>query len=220
MALQLSRAIPALRRLEKLFGSGRTWAVLVAVAFVYSLVRAVLTPLPPPPPVLFPVPEFSLTSQEGRTFARRDLDGRVWIAGFFFTRCPTICPLLMGKMNDIQHRSKNLGEGFQMVSFSVDPSFDTPEVMRAYAREMRLTLNRWTLLTGPTGQIQQIVREGFKDHLETAEGIAPADVVHSTRIFLVDRRGRVRGLYDGSKDEEVSRLLRDAGLLVNRRDSE
>ena len=126
----------------------------------------------------------------------------------------------MGKMNDIQHRSKNLGEGFQMVSFSVDPSFDTPEVMRAYAREMRLTLNRWTLLTGPTGQIQQIVREGFKDHLETAEGIAPADVVHSTRIFLVDRRGRVRGLYDGSKDEEVSRLLRDAGLLVNRRDSE
>ena len=211
--------MPALRRLEKLLGSGRTWAVLVAVAFVYSLVRAMLTPLPPPPPVLFPVPDFSLTTQEGTTLTRRDLEGHVWIAGFFFTRCPTICPVLMGKMNDIQHRTKNLGEGFQMVSFSADPSFDTPEVLRTYASEMHLTLHRWNLLTGPTGQIQQLVREGFKDHLETSEGAAPADVVHSTHVFLVDRQGRVRGLYDGSRDDDVRRLLRDAGLLVNRRDS-
>src|SRR5438132_5892950 len=85
------------------------WILFVAVIFTLPLLRTVMTKLPPPLPTLGTVPEFALTDQEGQPFGSADLHGRVWVADFIFTRCPTVCPLLTDKMGKIQHRVRNLG---------------------------------------------------------------------------------------------------------------
>ena len=90
--------------------------------------------------------------------------------------------------------------------------------LRAHAAERSLRLERWTLLTGETEPIQKLVRDGFKEYLVAGPDVAPAEVVHSVRFFLVDGKGRVRGLYDGTIEEEIERLVRDAERIVRRPD--
>jgi protein SCO1/2 len=193
------------------------WAVFVALGIGIPMVRSMTTPLPKPLPVLSTLPEFQFTNQYGQPYGSKQLSGKVWIANFIFTRCPTICPVFTQKMGELQHRVRNLGPSIHLVSFSVDPEHDTPPVLLGYAQSHKASPRMWTFLTGQPEQIRSTVVDGLKISMGR-EG--PADdlmsIFHGTHFVLVDRESRIRGYYASDDKDAVETLLRDAGMLVNR----
>ncbi|HEU4384936.1 MAG TPA: SCO family protein [Anaeromyxobacteraceae bacterium] len=200
-----------------LVGRPLAWGLLVALAAAWPIAWALRTPVPPPPPVLGSLPPFELTAQDGRPFGSRDLAGRVWVASFIFTRCPTICPAISRQMARIQARTRNLEPAFHLVSISVDPQFDDPGRLAAYARGHRASPRMWTFLTGPTEAVRQTVVQGLRISMGRDPDLPGAEgVFHGTHLVLVDREGRIRGYYDPDAAGAVERVVRDAALLVNR----
>ena len=157
------------------------------------------------------VPSFELVNQDAQPFGSRQLSGKIWIADFIFTSCPGPCPIISTRMSELQ---KPLSKsGVHLVSFSVDPEKDTPEVLRVYADKLRKEPLRWDFLTGPTAIITSLSRDGFK--LALSEGEQPeSGPIHSTRFVLVDRRGTIRGYYDALAPDGVTKLLADANHLL------
>jgi len=159
-----------------------------------------------PLPVLGEVPPFQLTSQSGETFERKSLDGHVWVADFMFTSCPGPCPRMSSQMHQIQTATAGTPD-VKLVSFTVDPAHDTPEVLAAYGKHFLAQPGRWYFLTGPQNRLDEIGRAGFK--LNLVDG----SLDHSTRFVLIDRRARIRGYYASSDDGFPSGLLRDLRQL-------
>ena len=192
------------------------WLVLVATVAGWPAFWAIRTRMPDPPPVLGTLPAFRLTDQAGRPFGSDDLAGRVWVASFIFTRCPTACPAITRQMARVQGRTRNLEPALHLVSFSVDPGFDTPERLAAYAGAHRASPRMWTFLTGPAEAVRETVERGLRVSMGDASD-DPADVSHGTHLVLVDGAARIRGYYDPAAPDTLDRLVRDAALLVNRR---
>jgi protein SCO1/2 len=171
----------------------------------------------PPLPVLGTVPPFRLTERSGRTTSLDDLRGAPWIADFIFTRCAGTCPLLTASMARLQGKLPAAGDSPpRLVSFSVDPAYDTPEVLRSYAERFRADPNRWLFLTGERAALHDLIRNGFLLSVAESEG-GRADpnemITHSDRFVLVDARGRIRGYYHGTEEESVERLVADVERL-------
>jgi len=146
------------------------------------------------------VPEFSLVERSGAPLARKDLLGRVWVGEFIFTRCAGACPVMVSKMMTLY---KKVPEAVY-VSFSVDPSFDTPEVLRNYAKNNSLP-PEWLFATGTDTQIQSLAKDGFK--LSMGPGsTAEERIIHSDRLVLVDRYGRQRASVSTSNLEGMEQL--------------
>jgi len=164
-----------------------------------------------PLPSFGTVPQFELTNQDGQPFGSRALAGKIWIADFIFTTCPGPCPIISTRMSELQ---KPLAKtDVRLVSISVDPEKDTPEVLRAYAEKLRKEPFRWDFLTGPLDKITSLSRDGFK--LAIAAEVEPGSgPVHTTRFVLVDRRGTIRGYYDALAADGVTKLLADANHLL------
>jgi protein SCO1/2 len=193
------------------------WIALVAVMGSWPFVWALGTPVPPPPPVLTTLPSFSLVDQDGRPFGSADLEGRVWIASFIFTRCQTVCPALTVKLARVQARVRNLEPALHIVSFSVDPGFDTPARLLAYARSHRASPRMWTFLTGNDDAVRQTVEKGLRVAMgREADDASQAGISHGTHLVLVDGQRRIRGYYDPDDAAAIDRLVLDAALLVNR----
>ena len=170
---------------------------------------------PEKPPLLGAVPPFALTNENGFTIDNDRLAGRVWVASFIFTRCPAICPRLTVAFAKLQETFKSDPdfEAGRLVSFTVDPDYDTPEVLERYARNFGADRRIWTFLTGERAAIWTLSKDGFKLAVsDTPDG----DVViaHSRHFVLVDRLGRIRGYYDGL-DEEAGLLLKRDFILVS-----
>jgi cytochrome oxidase Cu insertion factor (SCO1/SenC/PrrC family) len=160
-------------------------------------------------PVLGSVPAFSLTERSEETVARSDLEGQVWVADFIFTQCAGPCPLLSSRMSDLQDALRDRPD-VRLVSFSVDPENDTPEVLSQYAKRFRADPDRWLFLTGDKTEIYQLVKNGFKLAVadsSTPESPSPGIITHSTRIVLVDRKGRIRGYYHGTESDLEEKIL-------------
>jgi protein SCO1/2 len=157
------------------------------------------------------VPKFELTNQDAQPFGSEQLAGKIWIADFIFTTCPGPCPIISTRMSELQ---KPLAKSdVHLVSVSVDPEKDTPEVLRAYADKLRLQPLRWDFLTGSRAAIYSLSRDGFK--LGVSDGSEEEGVpVHSTRFVLVDRRGTIRGYYDALAPDAVTKLLADTNHLL------
>ena len=168
----------------------------------------------PPLPVLAEPPEFTLLDQSGATVTRGALAGKPFVADVVFTRCQTVCPALTRKMARL---GSQLPAGVGRVSFSVDPARDTPAVLQEYARQHGAS-DDWRFLTGDEAQIHRVVVGGMKLGLAPTPPDDPSyarePVTHSTKLVLVDARGRVRGYYDAFDDGSVGTLLRDAERLV------
>lgn len=158
-------------------------------------------------PVLGQVPAFHLEDATGETLHSESLQGKVWIANFFFTTCGGICPILSEQMARL---SRTLGEveGLSLVSITVNPEQDSPRVLARYAQQFQGDKTNWHFLTGSRSAITRLVAEGFK------VGDIREPVFHSALFPLVDSEGRIRGYYDGTKSEEIDRLSQDAVLLV------
>ncbi|WP_437737048.1 SCO family protein [Sorangium sp. So ce1335] len=187
---------------------------LVGLVALFLVSRAIRPGAAEPPAIRIPLPAFELTDQRGQRFGLEQLRGRVWIADFIFTTCPTVCPKLTQRMKEIEVRSRDLGGALHLATFTVDPENDTPEVLAAYAASNQLPLERWTLLTGPLDQIESTIVRGFKIAMgkkESSPGIF--SIFHGERLVLVDKEGAIRGYYEAN-DEGISAILRDAGALV------
>jgi protein SCO1 len=169
-----------------------------------------------PLPQLGSVGPFWLTDQDGRTFSEASLDGRVWVAAFMFTRCPTVCPEMVRRMQGIQQQARAGGVPLALVSFSVDPENDTPEVLRAFARERGLDTGNWTFLTGDSGVIRETAERGFKIGVDGTPraGAEHYGITHGTHLVLLDKHRTIRGYYQSSDAERVAALLEDARRLA------
>jgi protein SCO1 len=191
------------------------WAIFFAVLVIAPISRTLARDVPKPPPMKLPLPAFELTNERGERFGSAELRGRVYVADFVFTSCPTVCPKLTERMARIQHRTRNMGQALQLVTFTVDPENDTPEKLAVYARSVHANPSRWSFLTGPLGEVETTVVKGFKLAMgkeQVADGIF--SVFHGERFVLVDQGGAIRGYYDAT-DEGVDALLHDAGLIAN-----
>ena len=158
-------------------------------------------------PFLGKVNEFTLTDARGQPFSLQQLKNKVWIADFIFTTCGNICPIMTKNMSQL-HRSFQLVEDAALVSITVNPEYDTSEVLAHYAQKYNADMQKWYFLTGPREKIQQIAVESFKI------GSVEEPIFHSAYFILVDRQGRIRGYYDGTNQEEINRLYKDTAALV------
>jgi protein SCO1/2 len=189
---------------------GASVAILLAGA-AFLLFR----PKPPPPlPAYGALPAFRLTDQEARPFGLAELRGQAWVASFIFTRCETICPAIVAKMRGVKTETADLGPALRLVSFSVDPQFDTPAVLKAYAKQRGAQDDRWVFLTGDYQVMRDTVVNGLKMTMEKGDDGDPDGIFHGSHLVLVDGLGRIRGYYDTSDADVVQRVARDARALV------
>jgi protein SCO1/2 len=167
-------------------------------------------------PSLGVVPAFVLTDQDGKRLGSAELRGKVWIAAFMFTRCPTICPRITRRMRELQLEALDRKLGLTLVSFSVDPENDTPEVLRAYTAAQGLDTANWRFLTGDSAVIRTTAERGFKIGVEGTPraGSEHFGITHGTHLVLLDTRRTIRGYYQSSDGERVSALLADAARLA------
>lgn len=156
--------------------------------------------------ILGQIQPFTLTTSEGKKITLNDLKGRVWVANFFFTTCSDICPMMSKQMASL-NRSFELDPRIALVSFTVNPENDTPQVLKAYAEKYKAKKN-WYFLTGDRQDISRIAVQSFK------LGDIKEPIFHSPSFTLVDKNGYIRGYYDGTKQEEVNKLFKDAGTVL------
>jgi protein SCO1/2 len=212
MAGRSSTAPSGAQRLAAaLAGSPLFWVTIIGCLFAWPVVRSLRAEgaLPPPLPVLGTVPPFHLKDQYGQPFGSDQLRGKVWIAQFLRTRSSGS---MTDRMSELQHRTRALGEAFHLVSFTIDPRHDTRPVLGRYSNDHRVSRRAWSFLTGPPATVEAALRQGF------ALDITGDMHAHLSRFALVDRNLKVRGYYDLKLRSALDRVLRDAGLLVNRGD--
>jgi len=157
------------------------------------------------------VPSFQLLNQNGQPFGSAQLAGKIWIADFIYTTCPGPCPMISSRMSELQKPLEKTD--VHLVSFSVDPAKDTPQVLRGYAEKLQAEPGRWDFLTGPQSTIYNLSRNGFK--LVISDGSEEKGIpVHSTRMILVDRHGAIRGYYAADEVDAVTKLVADTTHLL------
>jgi protein SCO1/2 len=149
---------------------------------------------------------FELTSQSGEPVSARDLEGRIHVASFIFTRCSTVCPALVKQLKRVQAAAGNV----RLVSFSVTPDLDTPATLAAYGAREDIDPTRWLLLTGNAATVTRLAREFyFADDGRLPSG----SLLHTEKVLLVDGAGRLRGVYNGTVPFDIDRLIGDIGEL-------
>jgi protein SCO1/2 len=161
--------------------------------------------------VLGGLPPFSLIERSGRKVTAQEMVGHVWVANFIFTKCPDFCPALTGRFAQLQTRLAGGSDPIRLVSITVDPVHDTPEVLREYADRAKAG-EHWLFLTGPSVRVGTLLRDGFKVAFAD-NGPADSPITHSDRFVLVDRKLQIRGYYHGQDQADVDRLARDAIAL-------
>lgn len=159
--------------------------------------------VPDAPEVMFSLPDYALVDHQERPFTPETLRGKIWVAGFVFTSCPSSCPVVTKEMSALRERFDRYGVDVEMVSFTVDPQHDTPAVLAAYFDEQGIDDAHWRFVTGEPAAVLRLVRHGFKlgvgDREADEQGVA-YDIAHSTKLALVDADGGIRGFY-GIDDE-------------------
>ena len=169
--------------------------------------------------VFHSIPNWKLTDENGKDFLGESLKGKIYVADFFFTRCETICPKMSTELTRVQDTfSQN--EDVQLASFSVDPTHDTPEMLRVYAKKYDAKAGKWHFLTGTKSQIYPLAIKGYfipvADASEYDKAVKSPDetFIHSEKLILVDKEGHIRGFYDGTDKKDVDRLILEIRVLV------
>jgi protein SCO1/2 len=162
------------------------------------------------------VPAFKLTGTEGQAFDSAALSGKVWVASFVFTSCKNSCPMLTAQMKRLS-QSLPAGDAYALISLSVDPDKDTPKALAAYAKAMGAEDPRWHFLTGKKAVLKELIQGGFKLVAEPGEALTDVrghpDILHSSKLVLIDKHGAIRGYYDGLLGASADAVRRDAERL-------
>ena len=160
------------------------------------------------------VAPFALTDQTGKTFDSTSVAGRVYVASFIYTRCSLVCPRLVGSLKTVEAAVQD--PRLRILSFSVTPDHDPPEVLTAFARERQIDTGRWTLLTGPQSTIYGLARQSyFADDARLIEPGGAGDFLHTEKLVLVDGEGRLRGVYNGTQKFDIEHLIGDIKVLLS-----
>ncbi|WP_400071581.1 SCO family protein [Zobellia russellii] len=158
------------------------------------------------------IADFSLINQNGKTITQADYNNKIYIADFFFTTCPTICPIMTKNMASIQERIKGFDD-VMLLSYSVTPEIDSVAQLKKYAIEKGVDDSKWNLVTGDKKQIYELARKSYLAVKDDGDG-GPFDMIHTENFILVDKKKRIRGFYDGTNEEEVEKLMADLKILM------
>lgn len=154
---------------------------------------------------------FSFENQNGKTITQDDYEGKIYIADFFFTTCPTICPKMTANMGNIQEEILN-DSTVMLLSYSVTPKIDSVQQLKKYAIEKGINDEKWNLLTGNKKEIYTMARKSYLVVKEDGDG-GPYDMIHTENFILVDPKKRIRGFYDGTDTLAMRELLIDLEIL-------
>ena len=157
------------------------------------------------------IANFSLTNQNGNRISQRDYQGKIYVADFFFTTCPSICPIMTNNMAYIQSKIMDDPQ-VKLLSFSVTPEIDSVPQLKKYALEKGVNDKKWNLLTGDKKEIYTLARKSYFVVKEDGDG-GPHDMIHTENFVLVDPEKRIRGYYDGTDKAAVENLLADLKTL-------
>lgn len=155
------------------------------------------------------IEDFALVNQNGDTITQEDYKDKIYIADFFFTTCPTICPIMTKNMASIQDK---IGDNVMLLSHSVTPQIDSVSQLKKYALEKGVDDSKWNLVTGDKKQIYELARKSYLAVKTDGDG-GPFDMIHTENFILIDKKKRIRGFYDGTNKEDVQKLLEDLEIL-------
>lgn len=156
------------------------------------------------------IADFSFSNQNGEIITQEDYAGKIYIADFFFTTCPTICPIMTKNMVAIQNRLQY--DDVLLLSHSVTPEIDSVAQLKKYALEKGVDDRKWNLVTGDKKQIYELARKSYMAVKTDGDG-GPYDMIHTENFVLVDKKRQVRGFYDGTKKEDIEQLMDDLEVL-------
>jgi protein SCO1/2 len=157
------------------------------------------------------IANFALVNQNGDTITQEDYRDKIYVADFFFTTCPTICPVMTENMGYLQEQILDDPEVL-LLSHSVTPVIDSVPRLKEYALEKGVVDAKWNLVTGDKKQIYELARKSYLAVKTDGDG-GPFDMIHTENFILVDKQRRIRGTYDGTKKEDMGRLLEDLEVL-------
>lgn len=159
------------------------------------------------------IPDFEFINQDSVKVTQKDFEDKIYIADFFFTTCPTICPKMKTQMLRIYEKYKD-NPKVGILSHSIDPRHDTPAVLREFMNNLGIKSKMWQMVTGDKAKIYEI---GQKSYMVSAtdDPTQPGGVVHSGAFILVDKNRHIRGIYDGTEPTKVDRLMIDMEVLLN-----
>ncbi len=157
------------------------------------------------------IPDFELKNQDGQIVSVGDMKGKIFVTDFFFTTCPSICPIMKTQMLRVNEKFGSV-QDFGIYSISIDPRHDTVEVLKEYSERLGVENESWQFLTGDLDSILDLAQKGFL--VSAAEdSTAPGGYIHSGAFILVDKDLRIRGYYDGTKESKVDELMKDIAIL-------
>ncbi len=159
------------------------------------------------------IPEFRFIDQKGEKISEKTFEGKVYVADFFFTNCPTICPDMTEQMHRVYKKYQN-NENVMFLSHTVDPKRDTPQTLKNYADKLGVSSDKWKFATGDKDSIYHVGREGYMASARK-DSTAPGGFLHSGQFFLIDQKRRIRGIYNGTKPKSVDQLMKDIAILLN-----
>lgn len=164
-----------------------------------------VNPASPKDTIYHTIPDFSLINQNGEAVTQNDLKGKIYVADFFFVTCPTICPKMTTHMLELQKHFYDIKD-FHLVSYTVNPEHDSVEVLKNYAENIRAIDSLWDFVTGPKDEIYEL---GYKGYMVNAmeDEMAEGGFLHSQWLVLVDKKGRIRGYFDGTSTSETNNLM-------------
>ncbi len=157
------------------------------------------------------VADFSLLNQNGETITQEDYKDKIYVADFFFTRCTTICPIMTNNMAKLQETFIE-DKDIKLLSLSVTPGIDSIPVLREYATNKGVIDSKWNITTGNKKHIYNLARKSYFAVVDQGDG-GLQDFIHTTHFILVDKEKQIRGIYDGTSDLEIERLIADINIL-------
>jgi protein SCO1/2 len=191
-------------------------AIVVLTALAIFIPSFVCRPKDKVLPDLATIDHFSLVDEMGRPFTDASLHGHVTVVNFIFTRCDTICPVSTMKMERIQAKTEDAATMIKLVSFSVDPTYDTPPRLLEYATKYRYEPDRWRFVTGEHDAMYDVVEHQFMTSMmrlpDKPNGVP--DISHQGYFLLVDKNAHIRGIYDSDKIQKLDDLIHDARQLA------
>jgi protein SCO1/2 len=155
------------------------------------------------------ISDFSLINQNGKTITQEDYKNKIYVADFFFTTCQTICPIMTDNMLEVQNKNDST---IMLLSHSVTPEIDSVAQLKKYALKKGVDDTKWNLVTGEKKEIYKLARKSYLAVKTDGNG-DQYDMIHTENFILVDKKKRIRGLYDGTDDLDIERLLKDIEIL-------
>jgi protein SCO1 len=157
------------------------------------------------------IPSFSFLDQDSALISNKTFAGKIYVADFFFTKCPTICPVMKMQMLRVYDVYKNDPE-VMILSHTIDPEYDSVGVLRDYSKRLGVESSKWHFVTGDMDEIYRIAEKGYFTRA-SADPSVPGGFLHSGAFLLIDKSQRIRGQYDGTKEDQVDQLIKDIKQL-------